>query len=469
MRTTPCMLVASLALGLFVAPSRSDTNPPSETTAPTGPARESTEARDARMHWWRDARFGIFVHWGLYAIPAGQWDGKTYGGASEWLINTAKIDPMRWERELVPKFNPVKFDPQAWAALFKESGAGYVVLTSKHHDGFCMWPTTLNDYNVMVAPVKRDLVGELTHAVHDAGLHMGLYHSFMDWHHPDYMPRRAWDARPVTQANLEPFVSYVHAQLQDLLARYPQVDLLWFDGEWESTWTPELGRRTERLVRTARPDLVINNRVGPGREGMGGFTKGEGFGDYGTPEQEVPAQGLPGVDWESCMTMNDSWGFHAGDEHWKSARQLIRTLCDTASKGGNFLLNVGPTAEGEIPQASIERLQAIGRWMRVNGSAIRGTQASPFAEQPAWGRITSRALAAAGGDAGTELNLLVFEWPADGKLRLPAMQDAVRSATLLADGSALKLGSDANGDFVQVPATAPDADASVIRVITGPR
>jgi alpha-L-fucosidase len=427
--------------------------------------REFTDQRDVRMRWWRDARFGIFIHWGLYSIPAGSWDGREYGGASEWLINSAHIDPMRWERELMPKFNPVKFDPQAWAKVFKESGAGYIVLTSKHHDGFCLWPTGLNDYNVMTAPAKRDLLGELSRAVRDQGVHMGLYHSFMDWHHPDYLPRREWDHRPPAQTTLEPFVGYVHAQLRDLLTRYPEVDLMWFDGEWESTWTADIGRRTERLVRTLKPSLVINNRVGPGREGMQGFTKGEAFGDYHTPEQQVPANGLPGQDWESCMTMNGSWGHHAGDHNWKSARQLIRTLCETASKGGNFLLNVGPTAEGEIPRPCVERLQAIGRWMAVNGSAIRGTQASPFVQTPKWGRITSRAVRGVDGESVTELNLLVFEWPMDAKLRWPREFGLIRDARSLADGASLELDEDADGVFVGVSRVVPDLDATVIRVL----
>jgi alpha-L-fucosidase len=416
------------------------------------------------MKWWRDARFGIFIHWGLYSIPAGTWEGKTYGGAAEWLLNTAQIDPIRWERELVPQFNPVKFDPQSWARLFEESGAGYIVLTSKHHDGFCLWPTGLNDYNSMAAPAKRDLIGELARAVAQTSVHMGLYHSFMDWHHPDYIPRRAWDPRPVTQTSLEPFVGYVHAQLRDLLTRYPQVDVIWFDGEWELTWTADIGRRTERLVRELKPSLVINNRVGPGRDGMQGFTKGEFFGDYHTPEQEVPANGLPGQDWESCMTMNGSWGYHASDRNFKSSRELIRTLCDTASKGGNFLLNVGPTAEGEIQPECVERLQAIGRWMAVNGSAIRGTQASPFAKAPAWGRITSRSVSAADGSPLTELNLLVFEWPKDGKLRLPEGAGPARTAAMLTDGAVLETGADDQGAFVRVPEVVPDADASVVRV-----
>ena len=425
---------------------------------------ETAAQRDARMKWWRDARFGIFIHWGLYSIPAGTWEGTTHGGAAEWLLNTAQIDPIRWERELVPKFNPVKFDPQVWAKLFQESGAGYIVLTSKHHDGFCLWPTGLNDYNSMTAPAKRDLIGELARAVAQTSVHMGLYHSFMDWHHPDYIPRRAWDPRPVTQTSLEPFVGYVHAQLRDLLTRYPQVDVLWFDGEWESTWTADMGRRTERLVRELKPSLVINNRVGPGRDGMQGFTKGEFFGDYHTPEQEVPANGLPGQDWESCMTMNGSWGYHASDRNFKSSRELIRTLCDTASKGGNFLLNVGPTAEGEIQPECVERLQAIGRWMAVNGGAIRGTQASPFAKAPAWGRITSRALIGTDGKSELELNLIVFDWPVDGRLMLPSLSGAVRSVEILGCTDSAVIEQDGQGTFVRVPVQAPNSDATVVRL-----
>jgi alpha-L-fucosidase len=458
----PCL--ALVALGALTLAQTGTESVATLPNSAAGRAAETPEQRDARMHWWRDARFGIFIHWGLYSIPAGTWDGKEYGGASEWLINAARIDPIRWERELVPKFNPVKFDPRAWARLFRESGAGYIVLTSKHHDGFCLWPTGLNDYNVMAAPAKRDLIGELARAASAEGVHMGLYHSFLDWHHPDYIPRREWDKRPTAQVSMEPFVGYVHAQLRDLLTRYPQVDLMWFDGEWESTWTVDMGRRTETLVRALKPSLVINNRVGPGRDGMQGFTKGESFGDYHTPEQEVPANGLPGVDWESCMTMNGSWGFHAGDHNWKSARQLIRTLCDTASKGGNFLLNVGPTAEGEIPPESVERLQAIGRWMAVNGSAIRGTQASPFTEAPAWGRITSRAVTEADGAPSTELNLIVFDWPASGRLPIPEPGGVVRAVEIVGSADSASVSHDADGWFVRLPPHAPDSDASVVRV-----
>lgn len=403
---------------------------------------------------------------GLYSIPAGTWEGTTHGGAAEWLLNTAQIDPIRWERELVPKFNPTRFNPRAWAKLFEESGAGYIVLTSKHHDGFCLWPTGLNNYNSMAAPAKRDLIGELARAMADTPVHMGIYHSFMDWHHPDYIPRRAWDPRPPAQTSLEPFVGDVHAQLRDLLTRYPTIDVIWFDGEWEPTWTADMGRHTERLVRELKPSIVINNRVGPGRDGMQGFTKGEFFGDYHTPEQEVPANGLPGQDWESCMTMNGSWGYHASDRNFKSSRQLIRTLCDTASKGGNFLLNVGPTAEGEIQPESVERLQAIGRWVSVNGSAIRGTQASPFTKVPAWGRITSRQLIGANAKPELELNLLVFEWPVDGKLRLLEEAGAIQSARLLANGERLAHARDQQGPFIEVPPTAPDQDATVIRIVT---
>ena len=227
--------------------------------------------------------------------PAGVWAGKDWPGAGEWLLNNAKADPIEYEKTLLPKFNPVKFDAKEWADLARDAGMGYVVITTKHHDGFALWDSKVSDYDVMASPFKRDIMKELGDAVRADGLTMCWYHSIMDWHHPDYLPRREWDHRPPAQTTLEPFVGYVHAQLRDLLTRYPQVDLMWFDGEWESTWTEDIGRRTERLVRTLKPSLVINNRVGPGRDCMQGFTKGEAFGDYHTPEQEVPANGLPEI------------------------------------------------------------------------------------------------------------------------------------------------------------------------------
>ncbi|MDZ7312885.1 MAG: alpha-L-fucosidase, partial [candidate division KSB1 bacterium] len=329
---------------------------------------ETPAQHDARMQWWREARFGMFIHWGLYAIPAGEWKGNT--NHAEWIRTTAQI-PLDQYDKFVQQFNPVKFNAEEWVRLAKDAGMKYIVITSKHHDGFCLFDSKQTDFDVMSTPFKRDILKELSEACRKEGIKMCWYHSIMDWHHPDYLPRREWEKNRSTRgANFDRYVQYMKAQLKELLTNYGAIGVLWFDGEWENTWNPQRGRDLYKYVRSLQPDIIINNRVGAGRSGMEGFTKeGEFAGDFGTPEQQIPATGLPGVDWETCMTMNDHWGYNQNDQNWKSSQELIRMLADIASKGGNFLLNVGPTAEGLFPQPSIDRLREIGQWMKVNSEA----------------------------------------------------------------------------------------------------
>jgi alpha-L-fucosidase len=404
--------------------------------------------QDQRMAWWRDARFGMFIHWGLYAIPAGEWEGKVYDKIpSEWLMHHAKIKPEDYEK-LAPQFNPVKFDANAWADLAREAGMKYVVITTKHHDGFCLFDSAYTTYDIMEAsPFKRDIMKELSAAVRDKGMQMCWYHSIMDWHHPDATLER-WDR----------YAPILRKQVEEILTKYGHIGVMWFDGEWEKEWDTEQGKAMYELCRKLQPDLVINNRVGKGRKGMQGLTKeGDHPGDFGTPEQEVPARGLPGVDWETCMTMNESWGFHRTDTKWKSAKTLIQMLADTASKGGNLLLNVGPTELGEISAASIERLRAMGAWMRMNAASIYGTEAGPFARLP-WGRCTTKK-----GPSGTILYLHVFDWPSSGELQVPGLLNAAKRAYLLASPSKpLTWAQSSQGLSVRLPNQAPDANDSVV-------
>lgn len=382
--------------------------------------RESPADRDKRMAWFREARFGMFVHWGLYAIPAGVWQGKNYEGASEWLLYTAKIKVADYE-PLLPQFNPVKFEARTWAKIAKAAGMKYLVITSKHHDGFALWHSKQSEWDVESTPFHRDILKELAAACKAEGIRFGLYHSIMDWHHPDYLPRRPWDPRPEVKADFDRYVKYMKAQLAEIVKGYDP-EVLWFDGEWEDTWTHERGIDLYNYVRSLKPSILVNNRVDKGRAGMAGMTQGDHLGDFGTPEQEIPANGFPGVDWESCMTFNDSWGFHQNDHHWKSAETIVRNLIDCASKGGNYLLNVGPTALGEIPPESVERLAAVGDWLKVNGEAIYGSQAGPFPRTPKWGRATWKP---------GKLYLHVFEPTL--RLDLPGLRAQVKKAYLLAD------------------------------------
>ncbi len=418
---------------------------------------ESKAQYEARMAWWSEARFGMFIHWGLYSIPAGEWKGST--NHAEWIRTTAQI-PLTEYGKFVGQFNPVKFNAAEWVRMAKNAGMKYITITSKHHDGFCLFDSKYTDFDVMSTPFKRDILKELADACHKEGIKMCWYHSIMDWHHPDYLPRREWEKdRPTDGADFDRYVQHMKNQLKELLTNYGEISVLWFDGEWESTWNTKYGSELYNYVRSLQPNIIINNRVGAGRSGMEGFTKaGEFAGDFGTPEQEIPATGMPGLYWETCMTMNNNWGYNKHDDHWKSTEDLIRKLADIASKGGNFLLNVGPTSEGVFPAPSIERLRQIGDWMKVNGEAIYSTKASPF-RNLAWGRCTQKPI-----DGGARLYLHVFAWPVDGKLVVPGILSQAKQAYLLSDSrhSPLSVNRQEDALVVTVPTKAPDAISSVV-------
>ncbi|MBU4253021.1 MAG: alpha-L-fucosidase [Acidobacteria bacterium] len=419
--------------------------------AVSGEQQETRAQFDERMEWWREARFGLFLHWGLYAIPAGEWKGET--NHAEWILQTAQIPVDEYVR-FAPQFNPVEFDAADWVRMAKEAGMKYIVITSKHHDGFCLFDSEMTDFDVMDAtPFKRDILKELAEECRKQGLKMCWYHSIMDWHHPDYLPRRSWENRAADDADFDRYVDYMKAQVKELITNYGEIGVLWFDGEWEKTWTPERGLDLYCYVRSLQPNIIINNRVGKGRAGMAGtYDPGSASGDFGTPEQEIPATGLD-YDWETCMTMNDYWGYNRNDPNWKSEIDLIQKLSDIASKGGNFLLNVGPTAEGLFPPESVERLAAIGRWMKTNGDSIYGTTASLF-EKLDWGRSTTK---------GRTLYFHVFDWPADGRLVVPGLlTKADRAVLLSSSGEPLDMFVEDDHAVITVPAEAPDKAVSVV-------
>jgi alpha-L-fucosidase len=420
-----------------------------------GPAAETQEQRDGRMEWWRDARFGMFIHWGLYAIPAGEWKDKT--DHAEWIRHTAQI-PVEEYDKFVGQFNPVKFDADAWVRMAKNAGMKYIVITSKHHDGFCLWDSRQTEYDIMSTPYRQDILRKLTDACNKAGVRMCFYHSIMDWHHPDYLPRRPWEvgSRSAEGADYSRYVKYMKSELAELVKNYDP-GVLWFDGEWENTWTHEMGMDLYDYVRGLKGDIIINNRVDKGRRGMQGLTlEGDYRGDFGTPEQEIPSQGVPGADWESCMTMNNHWGWNKNDHNWKSGSELIQKLIDIASKGGNFLLNIGPKADGTFPDEAIERLGEMGRWMRVNGEAIYGTTASPFARL-SWGRCTKKARA-----GGTRLYLHVFDWPDTGELLVKGLSNEVSGAHFLAGDKNIEVRKVDEGVLLGIPKEAIDPVATVI-------
>ena len=325
----------------------------------TGPAAsadtETKEHRDARMAWWREARFGMFVHWGLYSVPAGVYHGKQIGGEGEWIMNSASI-PVAEYADYAKRFNPVKFDADQWVCIAKNAGMKYIVVTAKHHEGFAMFKSQVSPYNIVDAtPFHRDPLKELAEACRRQGIKLGFYYSqAQDWHHPGGAWISSWTTRKSNRwdsAQEGGMDEYVHkiaaAQVRELLSNYGPIAVFWWD-------TP-VGMTKEQIealgsVLKLQPGIISNNRLG-----------GDVPGDTETPEQFIPPSGYPGRDWETCMTMNDTWGYKSYDNNWKSSETLIRNLIDVASKGGNYLLNVGPTSEGLIPQPSVERLQRIGQ------------------------------------------------------------------------------------------------------------
>jgi len=425
-------------------------------------ARKEQAAKDARMAWWRDARFGMFIHWGLYAVPAGMYKGKRVDGIGEWIMNNGKIPVAEYEK-FAQQFNPIGFNADEWVQRARNAGMKYIVITSKHHDGFCLWDSKVTKWDVMDAtPFKRDILKELSAACKRHGVNLCFYHSIMDWHHPDaqapFYPN--YNDTSKSNPNFDRYVeTYLKPQIAELLTNYGPIGVMWFDGEWIKDWTEPRGKDMYAYVRGLQPKIIINNRVGKGRKGMEGLSESNEYaGDFGTPEQQIPPTGLPGVDWETCMTMNDTWGYKSYDENWKSTEMLIRNLADIASKGGNFLLNVGPTPEGLFPRAIEQRLEDMGKWMAVNGQSIYGTTASPIG-RPDWGRCTAKA---------DRLYLHVFNWPADGKLDVPLAGAKPAKAYLLADRKRASLPVAAGQDklTITVPANAPDAIDSVIVLVT---
>jgi alpha-L-fucosidase len=406
--------------------------------------KETPEQRDARMAWWRQAKFGLFIHWGVYAVPAGKYGDKTHYG--EWIMNSAKI-PVAEYKSYAGQFNPIKYDPAFWVKTAKDAGMRYIVITSKHHDGFAMYPSDVTDWDIADAtPYQKDLLGPLVSEAQAQGLKIGFYYSqSQDWIHPGggksgFKEGQGWDE--AHKGDYDVYLKTIAVpQVREILTRYP-IDILWWDTPMHMT-----RQRTTPLAELTklRPGLITNNRLGTGYSG-----------DTSTPEQFVPVTGYQG-DWETCMTLNDHWGYNAYDHNWKSSTDLIRKLADICAKGGNFLLNVGPTAQGEFPAACVQRLQEVGQWLRVNGEAIYGTDRSPFPHL-SWGVATRK---------GDRLYLHVFDWPKDGKLRVPLDNEA-KSASLLATGQKLSVTKESGRLMIDIPAKAPDtADSVVVLDIEG--
>jgi len=406
-----------------------------------------------RTAWFREAKFGMFIHWGPYSLASVE---------ASWPIMQPPMK--RWGfiseaeyRALPERFNPVQYDPSAWVKLAKAAGQRYMVFTSKHHDGFCMFDSQFTNYKITNTPYKKDTAAMLVEAAKKEGMTLGFYYSPPDLNHPGYRDTTKLSSTnrrgEPTRAEWSTYLDYMQLQVTELLTRYGDVAIIWWDGLGGRAYD---GTRFDHLIHQLQPKTLTNNRVGTP-------------GDYITPEQFVPktipskkplAPGqVPAPEdfqlWETCMTINSTWGYNKNDTNYKSTTHLIRTLVEVASKGGNFLLNVGPTPEGTIQPEFTERLLAMGEWMKVNGEAIYGTTYGPL-QNLAFGRTTAK---------GKTVYVHVFDWP-KGELEIADFPGKVVEARLLKGSAKLNFRQSGGKLSVQVPGSAPDAHASVIALKT---
>ena len=438
-----------------------------------GYSQENTSklSDEERLAWWHEARFGMFIHWGVYALYAGQYNGHEQArGGAEWILNRCKI-PVAEYRENAKQFNPVKYNPDEWVKMAKDAGMKYLVITSKHHDGFALFDSKASDWDVVNATIYgKDLLKPLAEACKKHGIKLGFYYSqAQDWTNPGGSVARKlmkegwpnpdstridqytnehkghWD--PVQETStFEEYIDRVAVpQVREILTNYGEIAVLWWDTP--TNMTDEAAMKLQELLKL-QPKIITNDRLK--RPNFPGDTK--------TPEQKIPNQNeMEGINWETCMTMNGSWGWR-DDNKWKSTETLIQNLVDIASKGGNYLLNVGPKPDGTFPVESIQRLKEIGDWMDVNGEAIYGTKASPFGLFP-WGRCTQKEI-----KGNTILYFSVFDWPANGSLSIPGVKNQVVSARLLASKNKVKTSLKTDGIQIDLPSKAPDKIASVIKL-----
>jgi alpha-L-fucosidase len=384
----------------------------------TGPPPPDHERRIA---WWRQAKFGMFIHWGLYSIL----------GREAWAMGDEDIPLLEYE-QLASEFRPLPNVARTWARLAHAAGMHYMVLTTKHHEGFCLFDTKLTDYCAPKHHAGRDLVREFADAARAEGLRVGFYYSLMDWHHPD------WRNANADTAARERFVTYTHRQIRELMSNYGKVDILWYDMPIPLAADGWRSEEMNRLALQLQPDIVINNRNLLG-------------GDFSTPEQSTQAGK---ADWESCMTMNDSWGYIPNDQNWKSPQQLLQNLVECTRDGGNYLLNIGPRPDGTVPAASVERLQTIGGWLRRNGEAVYATQPCRFPHGNV-GVYTRK---------GNTLFVHIYFWPGE-RMTVGGAKFKALSARFLANGLPVKFAQRGTQlIFSDLPAQPPDTPITVIAV-----
>ena len=399
-----------------------------------------------RVEWFRNARFGMFIHWGLYSIP----------GRGEWVRSNEEMP----EEDYLPYFEGFSakdFDPAAWARAAKQAGMEYVVMTAKHHDGFCLFDSRLTDFKSTNTPFGRDAVKEFVEAVRAEGLKVGLYFTLIDWHHPDYPhygdnfhPMRNNPAFENSGRDFNRYLDYMHGQIREICTNYGKLDLLWFDFAYGDL-RGEAWRGTElvSMVRALQPDVLIDNRIEVSGEGFGSLYQCDPkpyHGDFVTPEKFIPPQGIRDVQgnpmvWEACITMNNNWGYCPEDKHFKSAPLLIKKLVECVSKGGNMILNVGPDGDGNIPKESLEILSQIGDWMGKNGESIKNCGPAGL-DKPEFGRITRN---------GNRLYFHIYENTLGALPLLGVKKEDVRSMRLLGSDQSVGISTSwVHSDYPQI-------------------
>lgn len=393
-----------------------------------------TEIRE-RVRWWQEARFGMFIHWGLYSIPA----------SGEWVMSEKEMTIEEYQKYF-ELFNPVDYDPKKWVRAAKRSGMKYIVLTAKHHDGFCLFDSAYTEYKATNTKAGRDLVKEFVEACREEGIRVGLYFSLIDWSHPDFPkygdrqhPMRNNEAYNGEKIDFDNYLTFMHNQVKEIVTNYGKLDLLWFDFSYDEL-CGEKWKASEliTMVRKYQPDVIIDNRLEGSGENHGSLISGKPSlysGDFVSPEQIIPTEGVADINgklipWELCATMNNHWGYCNYDHEYKSSEMIIRKLVECVSKGGNMMINVGPDARGNIPGESLAILEEVGKWMDKNSESIYGCGASHLAK-PEWGRYTQK---------GNVIYAHVFETPL-GALPLTGISPkSLEIAYYLGDSSEIKRG-----------------------------
>ena len=410
-----------------------------------GEAAPNLHTHAEALKAFRDKRFGMFIHWGPVTLR-----GEEIGWSRSDQIPAEEYD------QLYKEFHPALFRAKEWVAAAKNAGMKYIVLTTRHHDGFCLWESRYTDYTMAATPYGKGIVGELADECRKQGLDFGAYYSILDWYHPDYpLTQPDSGSKPSADPALQManYTAYIKNQLNELIERYEPV-LLWFDGEWEWPWTHEMGMDLYAYLRNLKDSLLINNRVDKGRQGMSGATKSSAFaGDYATPEQCIGAFDNQNA-WETCMTLGEQWSWKPNDK-LKSKKECIRTLLQTVGGDGNLLLNIGPMADGRMEQRQIERLRDIGDWLAVHGEAVYGTRGGPY--------LPTDYMVSTNRQNKIYLHLLEHPGP---NWRLPFVQNvAVQKAYFLGtkqDGQTVPFAQNGEELHLALPPTLPDPFGSVL-------